>query len=244
MTARHNTLRIAAGALVIAAVLAGLWWLFARPASETPSQQPAAAPSLPAPPLAGAPPPSAEATPGSPLRRFALLGLAASGDPRSIVARALISVDGGPARAVAVGERVDGDLIVQAIHSDFVHLGKAGGPALLRLDVSAMSRASAQGPAPTPPAASPPGAERPAAAVAAKDPDQVLPRMFRGSGSADPLPGMMVPAGQANAGTPQRPQDTFPAGMAVHPLPAAVTPAGMVVAPPATPMPIPSAPAR
>lgn len=93
-----------------------------------------------APPLAGmamAPPPvQADA-------RFHLIGVVA---PRAAAASgeglALIATDGKPAKAYRVGKAVDGELVLQSVHSRGASLGPAGQPAQVALELPALPAAA------------------------------------------------------------------------------------------------------
>lgn len=65
--------------------------------------------------------------------RFKLVGVLVNGSE----SRALIAVDGQPARALRLGETVDGDLVVQKVSADGVTLGPHGGGPIASLQVAA-----------------------------------------------------------------------------------------------------------
>ena len=98
--------------------------------------------------------------------RFRLLGVAAprqGGDRNGL---ALIAVDGKPARGYAVGAAVDGELVLQSVHTRGAKLGARGAAAQVSLDLPAL-----------PPAATgslPPPSTRPGAAAVMPAPGGVL----------------------------------------------------------------------
>lgn len=107
----------------------------------------------------GAAPASAPATPVVPLApassRFALLGIVAPrGESAAAEGLALIAVDGKPPRALRVGARVDGDLVLQRVHARGVELGTRGGAPAFSLAAPALpppGSATAPGGRPLPP---------------------------------------------------------------------------------------------
>ena len=147
---------------------------------------------------------SAPAKPADPVQavvpvdaRFKLIGVVAPRAAGHGVARtsgglALIAVDGKPARAVAVGKAVEGDLVVLAVGHRRVDLGPRGGPASAVLELPPL-------PEPTrgvPPIAAPFGAVPPNAAPF-------------GAAVPQPLVPPALPPQMRNA----IPAPTFPRGM-------------------------------
>ena len=55
------------------------------------------------------------------------------GDAQGLGGVALLSVDGQPARAVRVGQTVDGNLVLQRVDASGAQIGPADGPAALTL---------------------------------------------------------------------------------------------------------------
>lgn len=108
----------------------------------------------------GAGPASAAASdPAVPLApassRFALLGIVAPrGESAAAEGLALIAVDGKPPRALRVGARVDGDLVLQRVHTRGVELGARGGAPAFSLPAPALplpGSSAAPGGRPLPP---------------------------------------------------------------------------------------------
>jgi len=100
-----------------------------------------------------APPPAGMAMAAPPVQadaRFRLIGVVA---PRAVAASgeglALIATDGKPAKAYRVGKPVDGDLVLQSVHSRGASLGLAGQPAQVALELPVL---------PAPSTGIPPGA--------------------------------------------------------------------------------------
>ena len=87
--------------------------------------------------------------------RFRLLGVAAPRRGGDQTGLALIAVDGKPARSYAVGAAVDGDLMLQSVHSRGAKLGARGAGAQVSLELPALpppatgSFPIAQAPAPS-----------------------------------------------------------------------------------------------
>lgn len=65
--------------------------------------------------------------------RIQLQGAFAGGDAQGLGGVALLSVDGQPARAVRVGQTVDGNLVLQRVDASGAQIGQADGPAALTL---------------------------------------------------------------------------------------------------------------
>jgi general secretion pathway protein C len=84
--------------------------------------------------------------------RFKLLGVAAPRQGGDVTGLALIAVDGKPARSYAVGAAIDGDLLLQSVHTRGARMGARGAPTQVSLDLPALplaatgSLASAQAP--------------------------------------------------------------------------------------------------
>ncbi len=74
--------------------------------------------------------------------RLKLLGVVAPTNASSRQGLALISVDGKPARAVAAGALVDGELRVLSVGHRRVELGPHGGPVQLALDLAPLPEAA------------------------------------------------------------------------------------------------------
>jgi general secretion pathway protein C len=70
--------------------------------------------------------------------RFKLLGVAAPRQGGDRTGLALIAIDGKPARSYAVGAAVDGDLLLQSVHSRGAMLGARGAAPLVTLDLPAL----------------------------------------------------------------------------------------------------------
>lgn len=201
-------------AIWLAAVAGALAWilpLLGRPV-PVPPQAVVATAALPAggaERLLGSPPPEAVEAAAPAESRFKLIGVVA---PRrgSAPGLALISVDGKPARAVAVGREVDAGTTVLAVGPRKVELGPADGTPTLTLELPALPEPSRGRPAevasatPAPPSLPPPAATpvpsptgTPAYGAAA-----ALTRAPRGAfrrprAVQQPVPG--VPAGGAEA---------------------------------------------
>lgn len=90
--------------------------------------------------------PVALEVPSAAASRLRLLGViapAGAKEPRADgTGFALIAVDGKPARAVALGAKVDGDWVLQALGVRSAHVGPAGGPAVAVLEVPPLSAAA------------------------------------------------------------------------------------------------------
>ena len=111
------------------------------PQALTAQATPAAAGSLTRLFGAVAPEPVSAPTPVVVESRFKLLGVvAARAGQRSGVA--LISMDDKPARALAIGARVDGEWVVQGIAHRQVELGPRGGAAALTLTLPVVAEAA------------------------------------------------------------------------------------------------------
>lgn len=65
--------------------------------------------------------------------RIQLQGAFASGDADGVGGVALLSVDGQPARAVRVGQTVEGTMVLQRVDASGAQIGPAEGPAALTL---------------------------------------------------------------------------------------------------------------
>ncbi len=205
-------------AIWIAAVAGGLAWvlpLFGRP-TPVPPQAVVAQTALPsggAERLLGAPPLAALEPPRPADSRFKLVGVVA---PRrgSAPGLALISVDGKPARAVAVGREVDAGTTVLAVGRRKVDLGPADGAPTLTLELPALPEPSrgrpaeiaSASPAPNPggfpPSAAPvaPGSVPMFGAAAAPGPRAPAPRLPRPMQPTPPAaPSPQVP-GESAAG--------------------------------------------
>lgn len=105
--------------------------------------------------------------------RFKLLGVVAPREGLAGSGLALISVDGRPARAVAVGHELEPGLVVRRVDHRRVELGRGDGGALVALELPALAEASRGRPAdaglvpvqPVPPPVVMPGQPTPAAGV-------------------------------------------------------------------------------
>jgi general secretion pathway protein C len=70
--------------------------------------------------------------------RFQLFGVIALHDPNSSSQGvALLAVDGRPSRAFKVGDVLDSDLVLQAVHTRSVSIGPRGGATLISLELQA-----------------------------------------------------------------------------------------------------------
>ncbi|HSW07113.1 type II secretion system protein N [Aquabacterium sp.] len=154
--------------------------------------------------LFGSPPPEevAAVVPVAADSRFKLLGVVAPARGQH-AGLALIAVDGKTPRAVAVGGRVDGDLVVRSISHRRVELGNDGsGPPSVMLELPAVAEAArgslpvAQGEAGVPPPPSLPVA--PIAALPA-------PMLQRRPGTPPMRPALPMPAPVAPAGATSQP---------------------------------------
>jgi general secretion pathway protein C len=125
---------------------------------------------------------AAESAPQS--SRFQLLGVVAPKSSASLQGVALIAIDGKPARAFRVGALVDGEWVVQSVHSRGAALGPREGAAGMRLALPPLSVA-ATGTLPAP--------------VNRYTPLPVVPR-----------PGGRLPPGASQGGYPQQPRTAVP----------------------------------
>ncbi len=136
-------------ALAAASVVFWVSRFTARPA-PTPGHAstvgPAAVPAAPLTRLFGVPPPPPPVEEAAPQpvvadARFKLIGVAAarSGQRSGL---ALIAVDDKPARAVPIGGRVDGELVVLSISHRQVDIGTARGPVVSSLTLPALPEAN------------------------------------------------------------------------------------------------------
>lgn len=157
--------------------------------------------------LFGAPAPESVAAAAAPVvveSRFKLLGVAAArAGQRSGLA--LIAMDDRPARALAVGARVDGAWVVQSIAHRQVDLGPPGGAAALTLTLPIMAEAARGVPGPGSPPA--PG---PVVAPPVVQPAPIMPTFPRPFGAGRPFPQNLMP-GQIAPGVPG-PQEALAEG--------------------------------
>ncbi len=166
--------------------------------------------------LFGAPPPVQAAAP-EPVadNRFKLLGVVApaAGQHKGL---ALISVEGRTARAIAIGERVDGDLVLRSITHRRVELANGSGGPVVALELPPLAEA-ARG---TLPAAVGEGGTAPTIPVMPA-PSVVTqqPGALRGPGFPPLRPGVPVPTI-----SPTTPQPGVPVQSAPQPAPFGVTP--------------------
>ena len=70
--------------------------------------------------------------------RLRLLGVVAPLEGSQAGGLALLSIDGKPPRAVAIGSTVDGNLVLQKVSQRQIEVGPAGSPASVRLDLPAL----------------------------------------------------------------------------------------------------------
>lgn len=240
--------RFVAMVIWAAAAASAVFWgyrLFVKPAAVPPqaSVAVAAAPAVggdltrlfgaPAP---DAPPPTEAAVPAD--ARFKLLGVVApvAGQRSGL---ALISVDGGAARAIGIGGVVDGDLAVVSVSHRRVELGTRGGGDTVALELPALPEAArgtldsaATGvpsqpvpPMPVPPMPAPPMPTAPAAGLppGVAVPPSIPPRTALRRG----LPGATTPNAADAAAVPPPPSAPF--GVTPQPVPAAPRAGGMPV---------------
>lgn len=195
------------------AAASAVYWgsrLLVRPAAVPAQALTATATPAPAGPLTrlfGVPPPESVAVAAAPLvveSRFKLVGVAAArAGQRSGVA--LIAIDDKPARALAVGARVDAAWVVQSIAHRQVDLGPPGGAAALTLTLPIMAEAARGVPsAGTQPAAGP------AVAPPVVQPMPITPTFPRPFGAGRPFPQALMP-GQIAPGVPG-PQEALAEG--------------------------------
>lgn len=137
------------GAVALSAAYWGLRW-FGKPMAVPPGTTPATMDTTlrgdlsrllsgPA-PAEGAPEAPAEQT--ALAGRLQLLGVVAPRYEGGQTGVALLVLDGKPARAYKIGQRVDGDLMVQAITQRNVQIGPQDGPPSVTLDLPLMPAAA------------------------------------------------------------------------------------------------------
>ena len=115
--------------------------------------------------LGADPTPVAAAAVAAANSRFQLLGVVAPGSAHAVGRGvALIAVDGRPARAYKVGAQVDGEDVLQAVHSRGVSIGPRGGAVTVSLGLPALP-APPTGSAPPVAGADAPGAPAPKLAI-------------------------------------------------------------------------------
>jgi general secretion pathway protein C len=160
----------------------------------------------------------AQATPEAP-SRFKLVGVMA---PRSGAAQAevghglaLIAVDGKPAKAYAVGARLDSDLVLQSVGLRTASIGPAQGARSVLLELPALPPNS--GVLPPPGVAAPVPAAAPTRMQAAQAAAQAALAGQAGQGVAVPGP---LPGAAPALGMPQAPIVQPPQGVPGPPLPA------------------------
>ena len=92
----------------------------------------------------GAPPVAATPSAVEPAlaSRFKLLGVAAPRQGGERFGLALIAVDGKPARGFKVGAAVDGDIVLQSVHSRGAALGSRDAPPQVRLELPPLPAAA------------------------------------------------------------------------------------------------------
>ncbi len=194
------------------AAASAVYWgsrLLVRSAAVPPNAMIAQASPAPGGPLTrlfGAPAPEAVAAAAAPVveSRFKLLGVAAArAGQRSGLA--LIAMDDKPARALAVGARVDEAWVVQSIAHRQVDLGPPGGAAALTLTLPIMAEA-ARGV----PSAGNPTALGQAVAPPVVQPAPITPTFQRPFGAGRPFPQTLMP-GQIAPGVPG-PQEALAEG--------------------------------
>jgi len=143
------------------------------------------------------PPPVAAVVPVPADSRFKLLGVVApaAGQRQGL---ALIAIDGRTPRAVGVGGRVEGELVLRSISHRRVELGQADGPPSVVLELPALADAARGA---LPPAQMEPGPEGvPPAPAAAPMPAPGMPRI---APAGVPPMRPAVPAVQARPGVVQ-----------------------------------------
>ncbi len=171
--------------------------------------------------LFGAPPPPVQAAAPEPVvdNRFKLLGVVApaAGQHKGL---ALISVDGKTARAIAIGERVDGNMVLRSITHRRVELSAGDGAPVVTLELPPLAEAArgtlppAVGEGGTAPTPTPTIPVIPAPSMATQQPGALR------------APGMppLRPAVPAPSNNPSLPQAGVPV-QAAQPAPFGVTPA-------------------
>lgn len=132
-----------------------------------------------------------EAVPEAP-SRFRLLGLmaprAAKSQETAAYGLAVIAIDGKPAKAFAVGSRVDNDLVLQSVGLRTASIGPAQGARSVLLELPALA-APSTGVLPAPGAPAQPG--------------PMVPAMQPGTRMSAPVPNVAAPAAPPLAVVPQ-----------------------------------------
>ncbi len=112
------------------------------------------------------------------LSRIRVIGAVAPGTPSGDDGVALLSLDGKPARAVKIGQTIDGDMVLLALNQRQAEIGPMGGPTLARIDLPRLSPAATSTlPPPSgatlnpPPSAVPPPPAMPPAATPPDNPE-------------------------------------------------------------------------
>ena len=112
------------------------------------------------------------------LSRIRIIGAVAPGTPSGDDGVALLSLDGKPARAVKIGQTIDGDMVLLALNQRQAEIGPMGGPTLARIDLPRLSPAATSTlPPPSgatltpPPSAVPPPPAMPPAATPPDNPE-------------------------------------------------------------------------
>ena len=102
------------------------------------------------------------------MSRIRIIGAVAPGTQSGQGGVALLSLDGKPARAVKIGQTIDGDMVLLALNQRQAEIGPAGGPTLARIDLPRLSPAATSTlPPPSglsmtpPPSAAPPAPDMP-----------------------------------------------------------------------------------
>jgi general secretion pathway protein C len=182
--------------------------------------------STAAPSVAAAPPPASS--------RFKLIGALAPVRSGAGPAVALIAVDGKPARAYALGARVEGELVLQSVSQRSADLGPAGGQAAFTLEVPRL---------PLPQTGVLPAAEN------GEPPDEGAGPPSRPAGAPRSLPPPAPPAVAPTVpGSPVPGQQPARQGAAAQPgtqqVPRAVPPQPAMPGAPMPAQPVPATPAR
>lgn len=173
--------------------------------------------------LFGAPPPPVQAAAPEPVvdNRFKLLGVVApaAGQHRGL---ALIAVDGKTARAIAIGERVEGDMVLRSITHRRVELSNGNGGPVVALELPPLAEA-ARG---TLPVAVGEGGAAPTPTPTPTIPVIPAPPMATQQPGALRAPGMqpLRPAVPVPSFNPTVPQPGVPVQSAPPPAPFGVTP--------------------